>query len=107
MDYRIFNMRTDSNACDCTRGCTDTVRESAIKIDSWRKVPYHMRMCVLVCVCVITFFTFTFFTQLYCLSGISHMGNSGAPGKASCDRVALPNLRCMLGVLVFLQSTDL
>ena len=24
-----------------------------------------------------------------------------SPGKASCDRVALPNLRCMLGVLVF------
>ena len=23
-----------------------------------------------------------------------------SPGKASCDRVALPNLRCMLGVLV-------
>ena len=24
-----------------------------------------------------------------------------SPGKAICDRVALPNLRCMLGVLVF------
>ena len=24
-----------------------------------------------------------------------------SPGKASCDRVALPNPRCMLGVLVF------
>ena len=24
-----------------------------------------------------------------------------SPGKASCDRVALPNLRCMLSVLVF------
>ena len=23
------------------------------------------------------------------------------PGKASCKRVALPNLRCMLGVLVY------
>ena len=27
MDYRIFNMCTDVNACDCTWGCTDTVRE--------------------------------------------------------------------------------
>ena len=26
-------------------------------------------------------------------------------GKASCDRVALPNLRCMLGVLVFPLTT--
>ena len=24
MDYRIFNMRTDVNAWDCTQGCTDT-----------------------------------------------------------------------------------
>ena len=24
-----------------------------------------------------------------------------SPGKASCDRVKLPNLWCMLGVLVF------
>ena len=28
-------------------------------------------------------------------------------GKASCDRVALPNLRCMQGVLVFPKSTEL
>ena len=28
-------------------------------------------------------------------------------GKASCDRVALPNLRCMLSVLVFPQSIEL
>ena len=28
-------------------------------------------------------------------------------GKASCDRVALPNLRCMPGVLVCPQSTEL
>ena len=26
MDYRIFNMRTSVDACDCTRGCTVTVR---------------------------------------------------------------------------------
>ena len=34
MDYRIFNLRTNVNACDCTRQCTDTVRESALKVDS-------------------------------------------------------------------------
>ena len=44
-----------------------------------------------------------FFLQLYCPTGIPPMGNSGcfSPGKASCDRVALPNLLCILGVLVF------
>ena len=39
MDYGIFNMHTDVNACDCTRGCTDTLRESALKVDSGRKIP--------------------------------------------------------------------
>ena len=41
VDYGIFNVRTDVNACDCTRGCTDTVRlrESALKVDSGRKIP--------------------------------------------------------------------
>ena len=43
MDYRIFNVRTDVNACDCTRGCTDTVRESALKVDSGRKIPCRSR----------------------------------------------------------------
>ena len=38
MDYGIFNVRTDANACDCTMGCTDTVRESALKVDSGRKI---------------------------------------------------------------------
>ena len=37
MDYGIFNVRTDVNAGNCTRGCTDTVRESALKVDSRRK----------------------------------------------------------------------
>ena len=41
MDYGIFNVRTDVNACDCTRGYTDTVRESALKVDSGRKNPYR------------------------------------------------------------------
>ena len=39
MDYGILNVRTDVNTCDCTRGCTDTVRESALKVDSGRKIP--------------------------------------------------------------------
>ena len=38
MDYEIFKVRTDVNAWDRTRGCTDTVRESAPKVD-WEKNP--------------------------------------------------------------------
>ena len=41
MDYRSFNVRTDVNVCDCTRGCTDIVKESAPKVDSGRKIPCH------------------------------------------------------------------
>ena len=33
-------MRTDVNACDCTQGCTDTERESALKVDSGKKIPF-------------------------------------------------------------------
>ena len=33
MDYRIFIMHTDVNACNCTRACMDTERESALKAD--------------------------------------------------------------------------
>ena len=32
-------MQTNVNAWDCTCGCTDTVRESALKVDSGRKIP--------------------------------------------------------------------
>ena len=39
MDLGIFKVRTDVNACDCTRECTDTVRESSLKVDSGRKIP--------------------------------------------------------------------
>ena len=39
MYYGIFNVCTYDNACDCPRGCTDTVRESALKVDSGRKIP--------------------------------------------------------------------
>ena len=41
MDYRIFNLRAGVNACDCTRGCTDTERGSALKVDSGRKILCH------------------------------------------------------------------
>ena len=43
MDYGIFNVRTDVNAYDCARGCLDTVRESALEVDSGRKIPCHTR----------------------------------------------------------------
>ena len=39
MDYGIFNVRTDVSACDCTGGYMDTIRESALKVDSGRKIP--------------------------------------------------------------------
>ena len=39
IDYGIFNVRTVVNTFDCTRGHTDTVRESALKVDSGRKIP--------------------------------------------------------------------
>ena len=41
MNYRILNVRKDANACDCTRVSTDTVRESALKADSGRKIRYR------------------------------------------------------------------
>ena len=43
MDYGIFNVCTDFNACACTRGCTDTVRESALEVDCGRKIPCRTR----------------------------------------------------------------
>ena len=40
IDCRIFNVCTDVNACDCTRGGGYAhVRECALKIDSGRKIP--------------------------------------------------------------------
>ena len=38
MDYRILFGRADVDACDCTGGCTDTERESALKVD-WEENP--------------------------------------------------------------------
>ena len=34
----VFNMRIDVNTCNCTWGCMDTVRETALKVD-WEKNP--------------------------------------------------------------------
>ena len=47
-------------------------------------------------------FTFLLFTAVLSQWDFAH-GKVGLPslGKASCNRVALSNLRCMLGVLVF------
>ena len=43
MDYRIFNVITDVNTCDCIPRCTDTVRDFALKVDSGRKIPCRTR----------------------------------------------------------------
>ena len=38
MDYRILHVHTNVNACGCTQGCTDTLRESAQKVDLWKRI---------------------------------------------------------------------
>ena len=43
IDYKVFNMRTAVNACDCTRRCMETVRESALKVDAGREIPDSIR----------------------------------------------------------------
>ena len=35
MDYTIFIVRTDVNACDCTQGCTDTCKVCKDFTESW------------------------------------------------------------------------
>ena len=37
MEYGFFNMRSDVNACDCARGCANTVREFALQDHYGRK----------------------------------------------------------------------
>ena len=37
MDYRIFNVRTDVNACVCTQGCTDTRKRVCNERSLWVK----------------------------------------------------------------------
>ena len=41
MDYRIFIVRTDINACECARGCTDTEREPALTVGSVKNIPFR------------------------------------------------------------------
>ena len=38
MHFGILDARTDVNACDSARGHTDIVRESALQVDSGRKI---------------------------------------------------------------------
>ena len=51
--------------------------------------------------CSAFYFDFIFYTNVLSQWDFSY-GEFGlpSPGKASCDRVALPNLGCMLGALV-------
>ena len=35
--FGIFNVRTDAEAGDCTWGAVDTLKESALKVDSEKK----------------------------------------------------------------------
>ena len=39
IDYRILNVSTNINACDCTRGYTDTARDSAPQVDCEKRIP--------------------------------------------------------------------
>ena len=41
MNYRVFNMHTDVCMRFSLGGCTDTIRESAVKVDSGRKILCH------------------------------------------------------------------
>ena len=43
MDDSLFNVRTDVNAYDAQGGCKNTVRESALKVDSGKKNPLPHR----------------------------------------------------------------
>ena len=38
MGFRIFIMRTDVNACNCSQGCPDTCGKSTPEVDSRRKI---------------------------------------------------------------------
>ena len=58
-----------------------------------------------------SYFVFNFSLRRHCPIGISPTGNSDrfSPGKACCDRVALPNQKRMLGVFCFhnLPNSDM
>ena len=42
-DYETFNVCTDVNACDCSRGCTDTNKRVDTKSCCWEKNPLACR----------------------------------------------------------------
>ena len=56
----------------------------------------------LIALLILSYFLYNFFAAVLSQWDSSH-GKFGLlfTGKASCDRVALPNLRCMLSVMVF------
>ena len=43
MDYGMFNVHTNVNACDCTRGCTDTRKRVCTESWHWEKNPLPHR----------------------------------------------------------------
>ena len=43
MHYGIFNVRTYVNVCDCTRGCSDTVKRVCTESWLWKKNPLPHR----------------------------------------------------------------
>ena len=43
MIYGIFNVCADVHACDCAWGCMNTVRESALEVDTGEKIPGRTR----------------------------------------------------------------
>ena len=49
------------------------------------------------------YFDFVFITTVLSHSDFSPIGKVGliSAGKASCDRVMLPNIQCMLDILMF------
>ena len=74
------------------------------KVDPGWKSPWRWFFIIQNNISLFPFFFTTVLSQL----DFSHR-KFGLPslGKASCARVELPNLRCMLGVLVFPSSTKL
>ena len=79
--FGIFNERTDVDACDCTRGgCTDTVRESALKADSGRKVPGDVG---LESASLLRFFFFLFFFFFFFFLGGGGRGGFFLGGRST------------------------
>ena len=56
---------------------------------------------VLYCFTFVFVFTFTFYNCIAPMGFLPRKFGLPSPGKAGCNRVAVPKLRCMLDVLVF------